>query len=365
MIFDKKKSIYSLFAEQVKKTPGAAAVECDKSQLTYRELEQKAGRIALKLSESGFKAGDLAALEFAPPVEMVQGILGILKAGGGFLPLHPRAPVDYIQPILRHSKVNYYLECSSSENRIQFPGKTLVYNDSDHSSGDDRAPGIEHNPENPLLVIYQSNSGGKPEGLSLSHKKVLQWLEFTREKLRVDFSRTLFISNLRMAMSFPLWLGNLVSGGSVSLYDLEDNDLLPGRLALTVKNGFTSVFCPLSFLEILARPGQYNDFLSGNTTNIVTVGEDSLSFNIAEFKAFIKNRKIPVRWHNFYGFPGINMITTLAADERTDKGDLIHIGKPAPETGAYVLSKRLELVPIGKTGELYIRVRYHGPVLPG
>gem|GEM_PF-704386 len=346
--------VYELFEKQVKKAPEAIAVEFGKNQLTYRELNQTSGKVALELIESGFRTGDMAAIEFHSPFEMTSGILGILKAGGGYLPINHRYPREYIQNILQHSKVNYYLKSSSCEDKVEFQGKTLVYNSRERNDQDAWNPGIKNHLGNPLTVIYGSNSSGKPEGMSLSHEKILKWIRFNLEKLRIDFSKTLFISSLRIEVSFPLWLGNLTTGGNVYFYDPKDKNSLSELLALMVEKDFTSVICPLSFLEILVNLNDYKDFFTGNIRNIVSVGEDTFRFNITGFKEFLKSRKIPVRWHNYYGFPGINVITTLVEDEFTNKDYFIHTGRPASETRAYILNKTMQLVSIGKIGELYL-----------
>ncbi|MGD2087367.1 MAG: AMP-binding protein [Candidatus Aminicenantes bacterium] len=354
MTFNKEQFVYELFEEQAQKKPDAIAIEFGRTRMTYRELDQLSGEIALNLMETDFNAGDVVALEYHSPVEMIPGIVGILKAGGAYLPFNSGTAGEYIQQLLRRSKVNYYLKTGTSGNNVDFQGKTLVYDQWECGNGNARKREIQNHRKNPFTVIYESNSSGKPEGISLSHEKIINWLQFNLEKLRIDFTRTLFISSSRMEISFPTWIGNLATGGSVYFYDPKGNGHFPNLLKLTAENNFTSVVCPLSFLEKVASPDRYKDFFNGSIKNILSVGENTFNFNINKFKEYIKNRKTPIRWHNYYGFPEINMITTLVEDEFTNKETFIHMGRPASETRAYVLNKTMQLASIGKIGHLYL-----------
>jgi len=361
MILYKSKSIDELFALQVNEQPEAAAVGFNHQHLSYRELNQKADDIAGKLKSKKMKPGDMAAIYLRSHIDFAACLLGILKAGGCCLPLHFSQPPGYLDRIIQYGKPTYLLAENHHIKDIPFEFKGEILPFDDPGDGSERRPGTSAAAdfERPMAVFYSSHSSGKPEGVTLSYKNILNWITFNLEKLKIDFSQTLFISHAssfssaRMETGFPIWLASLVSGGYVHFYQQhqqKNDERISELIDLINEKNFTSIICPLYFLQDLIQNNQYKNFFPVKISNIVSLGEET--FDAAPFKNFLKEKKI--RWHNYFGFPEINMVTTVVEDNTREDETHKHIGIPGADTHAYVLDGAGKLAAVGIKGELYV-----------
>jgi amino acid adenylation domain-containing protein len=353
MTLNNKPFIYDLFEAQVKEHPDAEAADFGKSQITYRKLDRKARQIAHKLRENNFTAGEAAAIYYQSPLEMVTGVMGVIKAGGIYLLINPTDPPGYNNYILNHSQAKYMVTYSHDHNidnrKVKFNGKTLSLDNFDEDYHKKTLPntgtreGLK--PQDPVFLYYSSGAAGKPGGITLSHQNLFNWVIFNIEKLKIDFSQTLFVTSSRVEMLFPIWLVNLVCGGKIHFFEPggENND--PDR-----KQGIKSLICSLAFLQELNSTNTYKEVLPPGLSNIVSIGEER--FNAGEFKSFLKEKKI--RWHNYYGFPGIKMITTLLESGPGPGGEFKHLGRPVSASHVYILDSSRNPVSIGVNGELYV-----------
>ncbi|MGD2092001.1 MAG: amino acid adenylation domain-containing protein, partial [Candidatus Aminicenantes bacterium] len=343
--------VYELFAAQVKKKPGEIAIQDGNRQITYRDLFNKANGIANMLVTHHILPGDITAVDTRSPLEMAAGLLGIIKAGGVYMPVDLTQPGEYIYYQLEHSQAKYLLIPGGKKNHLSFKGKTLFLDGTyrQDSETDIPSPSTIRDMEYPLAVIYASHSCGRPRGMTLSHRKILKWLGFNVRRLKVDISSTLFICSSRMKVSFPIWLVNLAieGGGRIYFYEPRIEPNCRELIRLMRNNIFKSVACSLHYLQHLIERDKYKEIFPETVNSIITLGEEN--FNPGGFKPVIKDRKI--RWHNYFGFPGIQMVTTLA---KSIAGDFRHVGKPAAETSAYILNSLKREVAIGLPGELYV-----------
>ncbi|MGD2085134.1 MAG: amino acid adenylation domain-containing protein [Candidatus Aminicenantes bacterium] len=353
MTLNNKPFIYDLFEAQVKEDPDAEAAAFAKSQITYRKLDREARQIARKLRENNFTAGEVAAIYYQSPLEMVTGVMGVIKAGGIYLLINPTDPPEYNNYILNHSQAKYMVTYSHDHNinnrKVKFNGKTISLEDNFdedyHRERRQETRGEGLKPQDPVFLYYSPGAAGKPGGITLSHQNLFNWVIFNIEKLKIDFSQTLFVTSSRMEMRFPIWLVNLVCGGKIHFFEPGRENKKPDR-----KQGIKSLICSLAFLRELNSTNTYKEFLPPGLVNIVSIGEEQ--FKAGEFKGFLKEKKI--RWHNFFGFPGIKMITTLSESGPGPGGEFKHLGRPVSASHVYILDSSKNPVSIGVTGELYV-----------
>jgi len=349
------------FEEQAAQAPNKPAVvdiNCNKT-VSYRELNRQRRYTVGQLKDAGIRPGDIVALYLDSPLDSAAAAPAIWESGGVCLPIPTGYPPAYINSILRRSGATFLLASEGCSDEFEFAGKRLPVKRPDTVEDTCCAgPGVEEadageTAGRPAFCIYSSHGAGRPEGIVLSHEKIIDWLNFNCEVLKIDFSRTLFISTPVMDTSFPLWLAVLQCGGTVYFYRPSPGDPLDISAAANLlrEGNIRSIICPLFFLYRLVSQKLHLQLPLDGVVNIVTTGDET--FAAGEWKSFIKEKKI--KWHNYYGFPQMNMITTLVEDRVSGTGcGYRHMGRPGGGAGAFILTPAGRSVTVGITGDLLV-----------
>jgi len=176
--------IHELFEQQVAMNPDAVAVVFEGDKLTYGKLNQRANQLAHYLIEQGVQLDTLVGICVERSLEMMVGLLGILKAGAAYVPLDPSYPAERLAYMLSHSKARILLTHSSLGSLVaSFTGEaaslSVVCLDRDWESiatrSEDNPSGVSQ-PENLAYTIYTSGSTGQPKGVQLAHRGVVNFL---------------------------------------------------------------------------------------------------------------------------------------------------------------------------------------------
>ena len=338
-------AIHHQFEKQAALTPDRTAVVFADERVTYAELNQRANQIAHRLRKNGLKEGEVVAVDASDSADTIAGMLGVLKAGGVYLPLDPDGPPARGSYILRHSQAAQLIQASSSPVHPEFMGPILALDELGRPKSNCANLRVEERTQRPFAISYQSDTTGQPEGITLSHENITGWAKFNVDQLKIDFSFTLFVSDAITRATFPLWLVALVEGGTVCFRPWRNGEsvspLLPdaGQLEITV------AVLPLTLLGDLNRNGDFRQFFGAGLKNLVSVGDDLV--RTEDLGKYLK--ELNIRWHNYFGFPEIQAVTTLV-DETVIK----HIGRPVSDTKAFVLDSERQLVPVGVAGDLYL-----------
>ncbi|HKR22288.1 MAG TPA: condensation domain-containing protein, partial [Pyrinomonadaceae bacterium] len=175
--YPRQRCIHELFEAQVMKTPDAVAVVFENEQLTYRELNEQANRVAGYLKDVGLENGEFVGILTSRSLRMVVGLLGILKAGGAYVPLDERYPAERLSFMLKDSGVRVVL----TEERLsaKLSGYRMVQLDSEWDQiGKHDAANLDHRVSNEQYsnVIYTSGSTGQPKGVVVTHRSVVNVL---------------------------------------------------------------------------------------------------------------------------------------------------------------------------------------------
>lgn len=164
-------TMHQLFEEQVDRTPDAVALVFEGLELTYRELDQRANRVAHVLRQHGVGPDAVVGLYCQRSLELVTGALGILKAGGAYLPLDPEYPADRIELMLEDSRAKIVVTHQEAKARLHTDATVIVVDADPHIP---RAPahrvGETSRPEHLAYVIYTSGSTGRPKGVMVEHR---------------------------------------------------------------------------------------------------------------------------------------------------------------------------------------------------
>ncbi len=339
-------SIPEVFAEQVVAVPDAVAVEFGDERLTYRQLDQRANQVAHFLRDSGVVAESLVAIRMERCVEVLVAELGVVKAGGVYVPLHPDWSDEHCVRVCGAAGVALTLTVRDVADTVGRPVTD---------------PGVVVLPDQLAYVMFTSGSTGVPKGVAVRHRDVVA--------LAVDAAfgggvrdRVLVHSPHSFdASTFEVWVP-LLGGGGVVVAPAGRLDA--GELAgLIVSAGVTGLWLTAGLFGVMAEefPGCFASVVE------VWAGGDVVSASAVRRVRAVCRGLVVVNGY------GPTETTTFAACHRVEGVDAgvseVPVGRPLEGVRVYVLDECLRLVAPGSTGELYVAGAgvargYHGrPVL--
>ena len=346
--FPGDKCVHQLFEKQVERTPDAIALAFADEELTYRELNGRANALASELRALGVGPGVPVGLCVNRSWEMLAGLLGILKAGGCYVPLDPAYPKERLAFMLEDSQAPVLLAEESVRARFQFqiPNLKTLSLDAPRITNHEVEPKFNiGNPQStdPSYVIYTSGSTGKPKGVVVPHRAVVNFLTsmarepgLTAGDLLVAVT-TLCFDIAALELLLPLTLGAKIV---IATHD-ESMDGPALRSLLERHRATVMQATPVTWqllLEAGWRPGSGFKAL---------VGGEALPKNLAD-----QLIAPGVELWNMYGPTETTVWSTCA--RVTDTAGGITIGKPIANTTIRILDERKNLCPTGIPGELYI-----------
>ena len=347
----RRRCVHELFEAQVKRTPNAAALECGGDRLTYRELDDRANRLAHYLKKRGIGPEKLVALCVERSAEMVIGLLAILKAGGAHLPIDPQYPRARVAFMLDDARASLLLTQMKLRADDRFSALArlaaerrmpVVYMDSDW-------PAIEKESvkrlaksareRNLAYVIYTSGSTGRPKGVVIEHRNAAAFLQWAgRTFSRAELAGVLASTSICFDLSVFELLAPLSRGGKVILIQdaLGAGDLIE-RQDVTLINTVPSAVAEL--LDASALPP------SVRTVNLA--GEALKPELVRRLYATGTVAKV-------YDLYGPSETTTYSTFTLRSADSRASIGRPIANSKIYLLDDALQPVPVGAPGELYI-----------
>ncbi len=340
--------VLQLFERRASAFPDALAVACEGRQVTYRELNLTADRIAHGLREAGVARGSLVGVLLDRSPEMVAALLGIWKAGGAYVPVDPAAPRDRIAFMVEDSGPPFVLTLRKL--RGQLPGTTarVIHLDDlcDTRSPTDRLPswpaGSIVSNDSLAYVIYTSGSTGKPKGARITHgglgntiEAVGQDLMVRRDDIVLAWS-TIAFDVACLEIYLPLAFG-------ASLY-LVQKEVSGGqsRVEHLRQSAATVIFGTPTMYRLLLEEGW-----QGDARMQLIVGGEVLPLTLARSLA----RMCRALWNQYGPTETAICATRARIDVDVEK---ITIGQPLPNVSVHLLDQNLQPVPRGSIGELFI-----------
>lgn len=337
--------VHEMVEKQVRLRPDAVAVELDDQRLTYAELDTRANQLAHYLIDRGVRSEVLVGIAIERSLDLFVAILGILKAGGGYVPLDPDYPADRLAVTLDETRPPIVLAHEDGVGKFPRTDADLVFMDRDwpviakYPDTDPEAPG---SPRDLAYVVYTSGSTGKPKGVAVEHRSLYNTVTAVVEPYGLTPSSRVF---QLCSMSFDTGVQDLfttwAAGGTmvVSPPDVARNGayLVEHMLAGEV----TTASIPITVLASLDV-----DSLPGMDT--VRVGGDVVKPEVAE--AWARSHRVI----NNYGPTEAGVTVSLFEVEQGAGYRSVPLGKPLANTRVYLLDDRLTPVPIGVPGELYV-----------
>ena len=345
--YPKDKTIQELFEIQVKKTPNNVAVIYGEDKLTYKQLNEKANQLAHTLREKGINRDDRIAILAERSCNTVVAILGVLKAGGCYIPIDSNYPEDRIEYILQDSDAKVLLTQVNLKGKAKVEIEALCLEDYHiYSSNKDNLKII--NKINDLTyIIYTSGSTGKPKGVMVEQRGLVNYICWA-VKSYVKNEEAVF--PLFTTISFDLTVTSiftpLVSGNTIIIYN--DDEKLMSIEKVIMDNRCTVVKLTPAHLKLIKNLDN-----SKSSIRRFIVGGEELETELAKEVHYSFNGNIEIC--NEYG-PTETVVGCMihVYDIDKDKKKGVPIGVPSDNVQIYVLDKYLKPTALNSAGEMYI-----------
>ena len=345
-----EKCFHELFAEQVRRTPQNIAAIFGPEQLTYEELHARANKLARYLRKLGAKPETLIGICMERSLKMLVGILGILEAGAAYVPLDPTYPKERLALMFGDARPAILL----TQTRLladlpEHDAKTTCLDRDWDAIVSESEQDFDSNatPENLAYVIYTSGSTGKPKGVMITQRGLVNYLNWCTGVYPSALGHGAPVhSSIGFDLTITSLFAPLLIGQKVVLLS-EDDSIETLSCALTESN-FDFLKLTPSHLEMLSR---LLPAAAARRVETLIIGGEAL---LAESLSFWRTQAPQIRIINEYG--PTEAVVGCCVYEVADlpASGPIPIGRPIANTQLYVLDSRLQPVPEGMTGELFI-----------
>lgn len=340
-------TVCELFQEQANKSPDKVALEFKKEKLTYKDLNEKSNQLASYLRENGVKKEVIVGIMMSHSIELIIGIVAVLKAGGTYLPIDPIYPIDRVNYMLEDSESSMLLINSDIHEEILHKGKIFNINEINVDLYS-RKNLIKINQLNNLAyIIYTSGSTGKPKGVMIEHQGLTNYIWWAKKKYLKEENEVMALySSIAFDLTITSIFTPLISGNQIVIYDTDETEFVLYKILR--ENKATVLKLTPAHLTLLKDM----DNRSSNIKRFI-VGGANLKTSLAKeiYKNFGKNIEI----YNEYG-PTETVVGCMIYkyDEENDNGVSVPIGYPADNVQTYILDNDFNVVLTGIVGELYI-----------
>lgn len=356
-------AFHLLFEQRVASTPERIAVIHEDTRWTYQQLKEQADQISAYLLERSLKSEERIGICLDRSPTAIAAMIGIMKAGGAFVPLDPELPKDRLCYILTDAEISLVLchECYrghfSDLKQIQ---SIVIDQDGIQGGLEDfgqwMAADIE--PEQLAYVMYTSGSTGKPKGVMIEQRSLAAycWADIEVYHLTAE-DRTLHFSTINFDISIEEIFPPLLTGGAVVIRNRGRSDSHNELSALIREYGITAIHLATAYWhEWVDLMTVSCEFVPETLRLMVVTGE---KVSVQHYQRWQKICRHPVQWSNAYGPTEATVSATVFTPETNWSGESMPIGFPLKRYEAYILDDQLKPLDPGKLGELAIA----GPAL--
>jgi amino acid adenylation domain-containing protein len=340
---DEKVTVHELFEEQVKQRPKKIAVRCGDSSLTYADLNHAADTLARRLQAAGIKVGDRVGLFVDRSVDMVSGLMGILKSGAAYVPMDPSFPAERLSFMIEDGQLSAIVTQESLMKELpRHSAQVVLLGQTFSETGRPSALAVARG-NDLAYVIYTSGSTGRPKGVQVEHRAVVNFLNSMRREPGLSADDVLLsVTTLSFDIAGLELFLPLVVGATVVVAQREvviDGNLLRRELEQTSATVMQAT--PVTW-RMLLEAGW-----AGSKDLKILIGGEAVPRDLVNSLA-----PLCASIWNMYG-PTETTIWSTIYRLAVEEGPVL-IGRPIDNTQAYIVSKENKLQPVGVPGELLI-----------
>lgn len=336
--------VHQLFEAQVERIPEAVAAEFEQATLTYAELNRRANRLAHHLQQLGVGPDVLVGLYVERSLDMLTGLLAILKVGGAYVPLDPNYPAARVGFMLDDAALSVLVTQQSLAASIPAPGAHLVCLDNTEafSQYPDTNPVSASSADSLAYVIYTSGSTGQPKGVQIPHRALVNFLYSMRQTPGLSaHDAVLAVTTLSFDIAALEIFLPLISGARTVLVS-RDTATDGRQLIAHLNRGITVLQATPATWRMLIDSGW-----QGTSGLKMLCGGEAMSRDLAD--------QLLQRGDQLWNLYGPTETTVWSTLQRVTAGPgPIPIGMPIANTQVYVLDAQGQPVPPGEAGELHI-----------
>jgi amino acid adenylation domain-containing protein len=349
---DVSKSILTLFHEQVVAHPDAPACLAEAGSLTYAELDRKSSQVAHSLVASGVRSETPVGVLFHRSAELLVATLGVLKAGGCYVPVDPQYPQEYIAQILADAKPSVVLVCPQLRSKLSASAPSaLELDDTAVTSQPTTAPDIDVHPDQLAYLMYTSGSTGSPKGVMVPHRQLLTWLYPLWERAPFEAGEVVAQkTSTAFAIAVKEIFAALLAGvPQVPIDDACVKDVAALARALERWEVSRLYTFPSQLEALLAHVEERPERLKALRHLFVSIEPCPV-----ELLRKVRTLAPWVAPWYIYGCTEVNDVTYCDPDDQVSSTGFVPIGRPITGIRAFVLDDDLRQAPVGSLGELYI-----------
>ena len=356
--FPRELCIHQLFARQAEQTPDSIAVIFDEAHITYSELHARANQLAHHLRSLGVVPETVVGILTERSIEMLVSVLGILQAGGAYLPLDEKLPPERLSFMLEDADARVLLTEQRILERLTTKPNTpeVIRLDTDWpliAQQSTEPPASLTTPDNMAYVAYTSGSTGKPKAVVMPHRPTVNFITYQIRSSGIQSAgRTLQFASLSFDVSFQEIFSTLCAGGTLVLLREDERRDAAELLRVLIKSRIERLFLPFVALQHMAEVAEAEGVLPETLRQVITAGEQ---LQITPHIARLFNQLDGCVLDNQYGPSETHLTTMLRLEGRADSWPrLPPIGRAVGNVQLYLLDDGMRPVPLGITGELYV-----------
>ena len=358
--YDRERTISQCFESQAAASANKIAVEQEGTALTYGELNVRANQLARHLKSMGVGPEILVCLCLERSLDLIVAIMGVLKAGAGYVPLDPSYPPERLALMLADSRAPVLLSQERVLENLPAQNIQTICLDADWygisaESADNFSSGAT--PDNLAYVIYTSGSTGTPKGTMIRHGSMVSYVQTVSELYGVEFAdRVLQFCSMSFDISVEEIFPCLTAGGTLVLRTDAMLRSIPRFLENCAEWSLTMLSLPTAYWhEIVAGIKAESGSLPASMRAVIIAGERAIPdwLNVWQERVGESTRLI-----NTYGLTESTVVSTVCELTGLNLSAVgsreVPVGYPIGNTQVYVLNRDLEPIPLGVPGELLI-----------